>query len=328
MADNSKTVLFIGCGGVGINSVSKLMIADAENQYFERASFLTLDGSSANTSIFREALELIGDLDADPSALAKKHWVVPNGRGAGAIRRLNAVQFVTWVNTIYKDIPAADLYIVGYSATGGSGSVIAPELVRLLTADGRNVISNVLLTSDNSEANTNAINVIRGLAAFAHTTKSTCNVMLTDQSNLTVSEADKEMVDNYIALGMAMGNTHKHLDISDIHSFLHSHLLGVPSTLNLITKTEKAEEVDAQRGVLTTLSVVKNGDEPTPKLKTLLNTVGIQPENQQNIYFTASNQALEEYRNNLEKLQKHFTEIKSMLGERNTFDDVGDTMMF
>lgn len=87
--------------------------------------------------------------------------------GSGKNRTENAKVIAPLIPEILAEHPAGDFNVVVYTLAGGSGSVIAPYLVKALLADKRPTISVVIGVTDTAQDIKNSLNTLKTLEAFS-----------------------------------------------------------------------------------------------------------------------------------------------------------------
>lgn len=133
VAATAPTVSLLGLGGCGTNLVRKIMTMESSDgrTIKDLVSFQNyLDSSRANIR--------------DGETVA----VIANGNGSGKIRRTNAAEIVQTIAQLGDPILGdCDITVLVFGASGGTGSVIGPVLMRELTRRKRKVV--VVLATDN-----------------------------------------------------------------------------------------------------------------------------------------------------------------------------------
>lgn len=254
-------VLIIGCGGFGVNMVAA---AIEENIIDElgNAEYLLIDGSDSNMR--------------NLPSLNEHFWKVPNIDGAGKKRAKGAPQYVDYIAENLARIPEADMYIITYSLSGGSGSVIGPELNRQLMASGKNCVNLVLATDDSKEDVKNTFNTLTGLANNVRTLERPIHFMIEESSSGTRSEVNTAILGHLSAIGSICGLDHHGLDSTDISSWLDYQQHDVKPALTLIECFDATEPLSEISGsVITILSLLSDPDNSVPKTGAVFNTDGI-----------------------------------------------------
>ncbi len=252
-------VLVIGCGGTGINWSAQVesLVKNGQND----VSILLVDGSESN----------LRDLDDDVLDTAEK-WICPKTDGAGKDRAAKVKEYKEYLASKIHEIPEADLYIMCYSTSGGTGSVFGPEFtLALLQAD--KAVVGITTTSTASRADArNTYNVIRGLSAYARKSgKPVVNFIQNGDATPTV-EVDKRVKSAIEALIYATSDSLGALDRSDLKAFFDYTRHGIDATLTELFLTPELEEIRKDHGkYLTTLSVIPNLETEEPNVDELTN---------------------------------------------------------
>jgi hypothetical protein len=134
------SVTVIGCGGAGIN-----MLRCAVPHISERASYRYLDTSYANIR-------------------PEEPIIVIGGEGSGAHRREKAEAIGKKIaGFTSEDLNLADINIVVFSMSGGSGSVLGPVLIREIARRGALVVAIVIASSQSELHTKNTLNTLKTL---------------------------------------------------------------------------------------------------------------------------------------------------------------------
>lgn len=148
------TVCLIGCGGCGLNIVQKAKFADPDLS--EKYQTLLIDTSESNL------------METDSG----DRFLVDNGSvGSGKFRAKNYVPIITSMTKLISDLKykLADINIIVFSTSGGSGSVIAPILSQKLLDLDKKVIMLVVSSEDSKIDIVNNLNTYQSLYNIAKT---------------------------------------------------------------------------------------------------------------------------------------------------------------
>lgn len=256
-------VCVIGLGGCGINQVSAILRQlNAENIEMPDVEFLMIDGSDSNM--------------LDKQELMDHFWLVPGVDGAGKVRKNGAQAYIDYIKANVAKIPQATLYILNYSLSGGSGSVLGPTLNTELMQRGALTI-NVALATDNSAKDVeNTRNTLAGLANTVRALQRPVHCCIEDSSSGKPSEVDQMMRNDIIELMRICGERHVGLDSQDVRSFLDYQVHGIAPALTMIERFDSAEAMSELSGaVFTTLSLLTDNDNQRPNVGAMFNTDGI-----------------------------------------------------
>jgi len=148
----SKTLRIFGCGGAGINLVSHYFGKETAAGTAELAPAL-IDTSRSNLrgrKIDEAATYLVEGLD-----------------GSGKIRSENYEEINKTIKQILVQIPPGDFNLVVFSASGGSGSVVGPLLLKALNERKLPAIAIVVGTDESTIAAENTLKTIKSLELVA-----------------------------------------------------------------------------------------------------------------------------------------------------------------
>lgn len=169
--------------------------------------------------------------------------------------------------------PPAECNIVMYSTSGGSGSVIAPVLIRELLLRKANVISMAVAGFEGKRNVQNTAATLKTLAAMSGITK--LPVVTTFFSNeVGIKEADKSVISHLVQICRIFNPANDKLDISDIQSFLqYNRVTDIDPGLAILTVCTDLEEHNAIAYPESVISILPAGMEP-PKIKAEFVTYG------------------------------------------------------
>ena len=254
-------VVVIGCGGLGIN-VAASLAKQFEGADKENIEFLLIDGSDSNM-IGKEGMDDI-------------FWKVPNIDGAGKVRKQGATQYMEFVKSNASKIPQANMYILVYSLSGGSGSVLGPTLNLELMKKGA-LTANVVLATDNSSKDVeNTFNTLSGLANNVRQLGRPIHFCVEESSTAKPSEIDAMLSESVIELMRICGERHMGLDSNDVRSFLDYQTHGIAPALTMIERFDDASAMKELEGAaITTLSLLTDNDNARPDVGAVFNTDGI-----------------------------------------------------
>jgi len=147
---SNKTVRIYSCGGAGTNIVANtnLNALTRSNNVEIFPAYIDTSRSNLPSSVETNTVYLFKDLD-----------------GSGKIRRENYQVINQHIREILLQHKPGDFNIVVSSASGGSGSVIAPELVSELIERGHNV---VVLTVGSTSSKIEIENTIKTIKSYAN----------------------------------------------------------------------------------------------------------------------------------------------------------------
>lgn len=189
------------CGGGGTD-----LGLQVQSKTFTK-SFIDASDSNLKTGMVREECYFIEGLN-----------------GSGKNRNENAKVIAPLIPTILEEHQAGDFNVVVYTAAGGSGSVIAPYLIKALLADKRPVISVVIGVVDTAQDIKNTLNTLKTLEAFS---VATGQPAIVNYHENVVGQPQK-LVDQDVlfcleALGDLLSQNNDRLDLMDLTNFVQYH---------------------------------------------------------------------------------------------------------
>jgi hypothetical protein len=141
------TVTVYGCGGGGIN-----MVRRALPEFKNNATYRYIDTSKlANLLAGEEAI------------------IMGSGEGSGGVRQENADPVIKAIASLSdEDLGLADVNIVVFSVAGGSGSVIAPLLIKDIAGRRKRLVIALVISATQSKMHTN--NTLKTLQSLRNIT--------------------------------------------------------------------------------------------------------------------------------------------------------------
>lgn len=306
-------VLVVGCGGFGTN-VTLAAVEQANEHQLVNMDYLLVDGSDSNV---REL-----DLTED------NFWKVPHVDGQGKKRGKGAAAYVNFVSENIHRMPEADMYVIVYSLTGGSGSVLGPEINRQLMLDGRNTVNVVLSTDDSKEDVKNAFNTLTGLANNVRMLERPIHFMIEESSSGTRSQVDEAVIGNILSAATICGIPHHGLDSTDINSWLDYQQHDVTPALTMIERFDDSASLEKLSGsVITILSLLETSDSVVPKTGAVFNTDGVGKVDK-DIHFVTTTKNMENLSRKITESHNEYLKIAKGLNVKDSFgsntgDDTG-----
>jgi hypothetical protein len=151
-------VAIYACGGGGINISREFddasIVADVAKirvTYLDTSDSNLVDGLQEKTFLFE-------DPDAKPGDEVD---------GSGKVKAMNAELIEAQVPQALRKFPGLDLCILVYTASGGTGNVIAYNLKKLLLEEGKQVVSIIIGSAENERTAKNTIGTIGSLSDLA-----------------------------------------------------------------------------------------------------------------------------------------------------------------
>lgn len=307
-------VLIMGCGGFGINMVAQALTENLLSG-LGNVETLLVDGSDSNM--------------AGLESLANNFWKVPNADGAGKKRGKVAQQYIDFVSENIARVPDADMYIITYSLSGGSGSVLGPEFNRQLMGMGKNCVNAVLSTDDSKEDVKNTFNTLTGLANSVRMLKRPIHFMIEESSSGTRSEINTAMLEHITSVASICGKPHHGLDSNDVKSWLDYQQHDVEPALTLIERFDDTNVLEEVSGsVITILSLLSDPDNSVPRVGAVFNTDGI-TDSDTDTHFVTTTKNMDNLSRKITKQHEEYERIAGSLNVKSSFGskDTSETGM-
>jgi hypothetical protein len=251
------TLRLIGCGGAGINLVSKFEdIKNKDTYNFAQMELCYVDTSSSNIrskNIPEESLFLFEGMD-----------------GSGKIRSANASEVSKNSLAILQRFTPGAVNIVVHSGSGGSGSVVGPSLVSELKKKGEQVIVIIIGSTDTIIETKNTYKTLETYESISKLRSSSVVTHYLENQNKGRGATDSLVVYSITMLaGLYCGN-HAELDSADLKSWLNFATTTTPTptiaSLTFHTSKEEMAELDKVVSVATlaTNNMVTRIDPPPP----------------------------------------------------------------
>lgn len=197
------------CGGCGINIAKDLSMYNNQDGFAEQQIYL-IDTSDSNL----------------PDGYDDKNTYLIDGvDGSGYVRAENVDTIRRNIKPILQSFPPTDISIVVSSASGGSGSVIAPLLTRELLSSGKKVI--VFAVGDTSTS-IELNNTIKTLATYEQNAKTLGkpipvsfyhNGLREERATMIVNNNEK-IIRNIMHLAMLFSRQNRELDSADLANWI------------------------------------------------------------------------------------------------------------
>lgn len=201
-----KTVRVYALGGAGLNLARELSAFPREEEGFARLELAHVDTSRSNLTedVPENEVYVLKDLD-----------------GLGKIRREGAEAISQAALDILQKFKPADFNIVISSASGGTGSVATPSLLRHLLDKEQNVVVVMIGSTDTHLEAQNTLNSLKSLEGVSKLTNKP--VVLHYQENspetprLSINKHVVNLVNDLRAL---FSGQNRELDTRDLHNWL------------------------------------------------------------------------------------------------------------
>lgn len=228
--DKAGIVRIYGAGGCGINLASKI------GNRSPQVGLAGTDVVYVDTSLSN--LRKVGK-DA-------KVYALEGVDGSGKVRRENSNAIADKIGDLLLEHRPHDLNIVVFSASGGSGSVFGPLIVKALLERDEPVVAFVVGSTESAITATNTLNTLKSLSAISNSANAPV-VMYYSQNpeNVPRSEIDTSVVTALNAFLVLGSKQNEGLDTRDLMHFFRydraSRAQPQLSLLEIVTTREPAE---------------------------------------------------------------------------------------
>jgi hypothetical protein len=228
-----KTVNVVGCGGFGIKNLNlprKQPIAGAEySPYY-------IDTSAS---------------DLAPGQPRDNVYLIPNCDGSGKLPQLNYEKIVQAMPDIVTKFQPAEINIIVFSLSGGSGNTIAMQYAEACWREGKEVVLFAIGSREDMQALTNVRNMIANFNAVAVEQNKVAIMYYDDNGPSTQNnEVDADMVTAIASFLILHSGNHLSLDSRDIVSWMN------PKVAPQILLLDIAATYDAAAAIKDPISIV------------------------------------------------------------------------
>lgn len=252
-----------GCGGCGINIVTPFTRKHLGDGYSE------VQVGLIDTSISNHTKEH-KDNDVD-------FFLATNdGEGSGKVRRDNAAVISDNVNQALLEQKPADFNVVIFSASGGSGSVIGPLLMKELLERSIPCVGIIIGSSESSITATNSLNTLKSLAAIGASLDKPCIISYQHNSvenRRSVVDATCDAIVHTLAALCSSQNDE--LDQRDVRNWaFYNHSTSVPAQLSLLEICDNVEAAKEIKSPISVASLLTDKDAVAPDLMPEYSCIG------------------------------------------------------
>lgn len=236
-----------GCGGAGINIASKF--ADAREYPASAkilASFLDTSRSNIKAVVSEDQVYILEDLD-----------------GSGKIRAENHQKISVAVkDMLVKHRPEA-FNIVVFSASGGSGSVIGPLILKELISRGETAVAIVVGSSESQLTTKNTLNTLKTLEVISKQAERPVVVHYQhNHANVKRSEIDQNLTFTVAALAILSSRQNDGLDTQDLYNWVNfTRTTDLPPSVALLDVCLENSEVEKVKSPVSIASLFADPDE-------------------------------------------------------------------
>lgn len=262
---SNGTIRLYGAGGCGSNIVKTYASVPNHDSYAVIKSTY-IDTSRANI---------------DESIDEEQCFFLPDTDGSGAIRAENHVEISASIKPMLLKHTPEELNIVVFSASGGSGSVIGPLLLRELLARGHSAIGIMIGSSESKIRCQNTLNSFKSLDNISAKLEMPVVVdYFHNGLDGKPSEIDTGVRHTIAALAALCAGTNKRLDSRDVSNFINYHRVSeVPpqvSNLHVCTDEKAALEIS---NPISMASLLSDQDTDIPAINAAYDTSGFRDPN-------------------------------------------------
>lgn len=206
---------FYPCGGFGLNILAAFKEGGAKTDVAKNANVYGIDFSSNN-------LPKPGLFD-----------VVCGEGGSGKYRATNADGHKEFVNSFMAKYKPSKYNVVAFGSSGGSGSLLGPEIVNWLLSRGYNVVCLILDDNTSNIEEENSMKTYMTLDNYRkRNDKPVVYHNILNAPDRTRREVNNDFINVMNLLSLMLDDTHGELDHEDISNFLNfSKAVKVPSVI-------------------------------------------------------------------------------------------------
>lgn len=205
-----NTISIYGCGGAGINIVTKVLSIPSTSVGFPEVEYTLIDTSDSN-------------LKGIEKSNNKYHtYLIPGVDGAGKDRKFGIDVIEPHCDKVLNLHKPKDCSIVIYSLAGGSGSTAGPLIVRELLKRDKCVISICIGNTTNGVEAKNTLDTIADLQRISKKLDKPLVACFYKNDNSTPRSAVDDSIENDVrALSLLLSGANEELDGEDIQNFLY-----------------------------------------------------------------------------------------------------------
>lgn len=306
IAPHDRTVRFWGLGGGGINVV---------RQYREGVELLR------NVKLSKELYSLVDtSLSNLQGANADDVYTIRNVDGSGGNPAKNAEKIAASLPDIIEKNPPGDTNVVVFSNGGGSGSAIAPQLIRYLLENGYPVVA-IMIGMTAAESLRTVRNCVVTVKNLELAVKSAERPLAIVYAPL---DPEKSYIDNNVlplfamtSLSILCSGHNPRMDKADIDNFLDYHLVTTQQPALSILKVS-ANKVNVTEKVTGYLALMNSENVPAPRVPSDYAKHGLthQESAGENSYFYTITANLGQVYDDLTEMEKTVNQRKTVKVER------------
>jgi len=304
----TKTRVY-AAGGCGINLGSQLQYPTAE------VCFIDTSGSNLSDRVDESAVHTIKGID-----------------GSGKNRRENYEPIIGEVDTVVDRFQPGDFNLVLFSASGGSGSVIGPLLLKNLLERAIPVVAVVVGADDSAIAVTNTINTLKSLESVSAVTGQP--VVMAYHENTT--GVTRQMIDDEVlfaleALCELTNQNNRELDTTDLTNWVQYQKVApsIQPQLSSLAVFDSRQEAAKQVEPIAVASLYNDPSKDTAFGNPLYATVGYPRDGMDiasQMHYVINTADVEDVFSHLTERQGELNKVYSQYRQRRTRVDVDDNL--
>lgn len=282
-----------GAGGTGINLTRQLELGIRNWWEGSDPSFYRVDTSKASGQ----------------EASSDNTHIFPNTDGSGKDRSANADQINNEIREVLAKFEPQQFNVVVFSASGGSGSVIGPAVIREIQKQGKNAVAVVLGSFEDKRAAMNTKFTLATLDRIAQITKTP--VIMSYHSNTNGRTlADKEMSSALSIIMMLLSGVTEKPDAADLSNWLnYTKVTDVPAYLNILTIAQTDEQFGQIKYPISVLNMMKDPGQAVPAFSADYEVTGYFPGDREvsgNVHAIIDTNGVEDLVGSVEEVVKKF----------------------
>lgn len=306
------------CGGGGIN-IGKEYHADGHSGDIADFKVTYIDTSDSNME----------------DRMMTNAWLFDDLDGSGKIRESNASEIAKVVPDILNKFTPGDLNVVVFTASGGTGSVAGPLIMRQLLQRNCLTMGIVIGSHENDKTCLNTYGSLKTLDKFAKDTGKPVVIQYnTNEPGTPRSTVDREAHLMITALAMLASRRNHGLDTADLVSFFQfNKSTPVPACLARIHLFDDTEQFDKQmKDPISAAYLKRDHDDPQPLAHVPYSCDGFMPDYAQtgnSLFFGIENASfnhvisdMAQKVDDIEKRKKTRGGIATFVDEQDNVDDV------
>lgn len=246
-----SNVRVYGCGGCGVNLVTKTLTPEETGPGYAKMNFTIVDTSSSN-------------LDKNNNPNVGK-FLVPGMDGTGKDRAFAKKMIEPHINAILEENTPGQFNIVIFSLSGGTGSVAGPLLIREMINRGIDVVGIAVGNTSNGKE---AENSLKGVGTLQGLSSKLSSSMVVEfhwiDANTSMNHADEMIARSVRALSILNSGKNHAMDSKDIHNWLnfHKHTTVPPQLVEFfIAVEESGQERNITIPAISTASLLLSKEE-------------------------------------------------------------------